>query len=146
MINFYSLYNNTGLHKEPEYRTIITKFFNTEPDERTKPLVKIEHIIRTSPVVASYYAVKVLKVRWPEAEPYIKTHAFSTVYYIENVIKERWHEGESSFITNPEFAFQYAKNVIKGRWPEAEEYIKQDNFWWTYYKIQFEMKDEETNK
>ena len=42
-------------------------------------------------------------------------------YYALYVIKGRWPEGEPAIAKDPRWAYFYARHVIKGRWPEAEE-------------------------
>jgi len=64
----------------------------------------IEKIIK-DPERAYYYARKVIKGRWPEAEPYI--------------------------MKNSHWAYLYTRDIIKGRWPEAEPYMIGTG--WTQY-------------
>lgn len=78
MLNLYNFYDKAKtlpLYKEmnrplkliddiPEWGSNITK----------QDLEPIKHIIMTSPELALYYAVGVMKARWPEAEQYIMKH------------------------------------------------------------------------
>jgi predicted Zn-dependent protease len=61
-----------------------------------------------NPQLICYYAIEIIKGRWPEAEP--------------NIVKD------------PQWACFYASHMIKGRWPEAEPYIMKDPFWAENYK------------
>ena len=64
---------------------------------------------------------------------YVNGDFYWAYFYALNVIKGRWPEGEEFIIENPFFAYIYACNVIKGRWPEAEQTIKKDMFWYYEY-------------
>jgi hypothetical protein len=54
--------------------------FVIEPDTRW---VKGEPLIMKDPILAQWYAIIVIKGRWLEAEPYIKTHYSSWEIYKE---------------------------------------------------------------
>ena len=84
-------------------------------------------IIKTNPQYACYYAINVIKGRWPEYEESIKNdpyYAYYAYFYANEVIKGRWTESEESIKTSPQYAYLYARDVIKGRWTEGEESIK----------------------
>ena len=80
----------------------------------------------TGPYDAYWYAIRVLKGRFPEAEPYIATRPIWAYLYARDVIKGRWPEGEAAIATDPGWAYQYAEYVIKGRFPEGEATIATD--------------------
>jgi hypothetical protein len=40
------------------------------------------------------------------------------------VMKQRWPEAEPMIRTDPEWAYRYAMDVLKQRWPEAEKWSK----------------------
>jgi hypothetical protein len=67
MINFYTLYNNTGLDKD-EYAPLIDQLNDMDYN---KEMSIIEHIIKKNPKYAYRYANRCLKSRWIEAEPII---------------------------------------------------------------------------
>jgi len=90
------------------------------------------YIIRT-PESAYYYADHVLNDRWPEAEPQILKSPKYSYWYALRVIKGRWPEAESTILESPESAAAYTQNIIKGRWPEAEEVLKKDPEAWEEY-------------
>jgi len=69
----------------------------------------------TGPYYAYWYAMEVIKGRWPEAE---------------NVIK-----------SDPDSAYLYAKYIIKRRWKEAENVIKSDPDCYCLYAEHFNIKD-----
>ena len=84
-------------------------------------------IIKTNPQYACYYAINVIKGRWPEYEESIKNdpyYAYYAYFYANEVIKGRWIEGEESIKKDPQYACDYANYVIKGRWIEGEGSIK----------------------
>lgn len=60
---------------------------------------RLDHL-KKFPKLAFNYAHKIMKQRWPEAEPYIIKHPF--------------------------WAYKYAVEVMRERWPEAEPKIKRD--------------------
>ena len=66
-------------------------------------------------------------------EPYIMKDPKWAYYYALNVIKDRWPEAEPYIMKDPAWAHAYALKVIKGRWPEAEPYIMKDPDWAYYY-------------
>ena len=45
-------------------------------------------------------------------------------WYALHIIKGRWPEAEATIMTSPEWSYWYALDVIRGRWPEGEEAIK----------------------
>ena len=47
-------------------------------------------------------------------------------WYALHIIKGRWPEAEATIMTSSYWAYWYAYNVIKGRWPEAEAIILSD--------------------
>lgn len=73
----------------------------------------IVHIIQKNPEDAYQYAIRVLKGRWEEAEPYI--------------------------MKSPITAFRYAKFVMRERWPEAEPIIKTYDDAWMHYRQFFNI-------
>ena len=77
----------------------------------------IEKVILKSEDVwcAYYYALKILKSRWKEAEPYIMKNSY--------------------------YAYNYALYILKSRWLEAEPIIKQDEYWWNEYRSYFNIKN-----
>lgn len=74
--------------------------------------------IKKNPKLIFNYAHKIMKQRWPEAEPYI--------------------------IKDPFWASHYAQHVIQGRWPEAEPTIKRDALAYYLYS-QFLRNKKETS-
>ena len=82
--------------------------------------------VMKSPRHAISYAKRVIKGRWPEAEPTIMKDPSAAVNYASSVIKGRWSEAEPIIMTDSSSAYFYAALVIKGRWPEAEPTIMTD--------------------
>ena len=80
----------------------------------------------TSPRSAYFYAVDVIKVRWPEGEPVMAKDPEYAYYYAVNIIDGRWPEAEEAIANDPDFAYFYATDVIEGRWPEGEPAIATD--------------------
>jgi hypothetical protein len=66
------------------------------------------------------YATKILRSRWPEAEPIILESDHESYKYARDIIKGRWPEAEPVILDGLHNIVNYARNVIKGRWPEAE--------------------------
>jgi len=133
MINFYKLYNKTGLDKE-EYSLLIEKLLD---EKYTNEISLIEHIIKKNPKNAYWYAEDIIKGRWPEAEPVIMTRMLWAYRYAEAIIKGRWPEAEPYIMESVEYAYMYAQFVIKGRWKEAEETIMTEKYWWNKYYDRF---------
>ena len=73
--------------------------------------------VKNDPELAFRYAYKVLKKRWPAAEPIIMKHAGA--------------------------AYDYAIYVLQKRWPEAEPTIKKDKIGWDSYKDYFGIEEED---
>jgi hypothetical protein len=82
-----------------------------------------EPYIMKEPALAFRYALNIIKGRWPEAEPYIMKDDFMSYEYARDIIKGRWPEAEPRIMKCAPLAYQYALDIIKGRWPEAEPYI-----------------------
>ena len=67
-----------------------------------------------------------ISLREPEFESALaklKGNAEAKYEYAYRIIKGRWPEAEPSIARNPKIAVDYAINIIKGRWPEAESAI-----------------------
>jgi len=84
-----------------------------------------EQQIMKDPVCNAWYAIHVMKRRWPEAEPYM-VYPHQMYLYAKKVIKGRWIEAEPRIMNDPVAAYRYALDVIKGRWIEAEPAILRD--------------------
>jgi len=80
-----------------------------------------------------WYAAKVMKNRWLEAEEVIKRDPKWACLYALNVIKGRWTEAEDVIKNDPKWAYDYAKRIIKGRWVEAEDAIFRYTHYTSYY-------------
>jgi hypothetical protein len=80
----------------------------------------------TGPYDAYWYAIRVLKGRFPEAEPYIAKSPYHAYLYASNVLMGRFPEGEPAIATDPDYAHLYARNVLMGRFPEGEPAIATD--------------------
>ena len=77
--------------------------------------------IKTDPKLAYYYTSKVLKNRWPEAEPYIMKKPTWATYYAVSVINGPWPEAEPYILQDLPSAVYYASHAKKKLWPELEE-------------------------
>ena len=82
---------------------------------------------------AYWYALYVIRDRWPEAEPVIMADPYWTYCYALDVVKGRWPEAEPVIMMDPKWAYYYALHVIGGRWPEAEPVIMTDPHWADLY-------------
>ena len=89
---------------------------------------------------AYFYAMVILKKRWPEAEPYIMKNPKWAYRYARYILKKRWPKAEQYIMKDPVQAYLYAKNILKKRWPKAEPYIQEDPHWWEEYKDRFGIK------
>jgi hypothetical protein len=96
-----------------------------------------------SPAGAYLYAYKVIKGRWPEAEPIIINSPWSALHYAQYVLKGRWPEAEPIIMQNPAIAYFYAGDVIKDRWLEAEPIIMSDKSYSILYTQFLDMKLED---
>jgi len=97
--------------------------------------------VKNNPELAFRYAYKVLKKRWPAAEPIIMKHAKAAYNYAHEILKQkRWPEAEPYIIKDPDVAAVYAVNILQKRWPEAEPYIKQSIWALNYYNYKLSKK------
>ena len=71
---------------------------------------------------------KMIKTRWPEAEPIILKDPYSAYEYAKEIIKGRWPEAEPTISKNSLAAYYYARDVIKGRWPQGEKAINRKHY------------------
>jgi hypothetical protein len=83
------------------------------------------------------YAYKVLRDRWPEAEPYIAKNPAVAYRYARDVIDGEWPEAEPYIMKEPALAYGYAKDIIDDRWPEAEPYIMKEPGFAIQYAVDF---------
>lgn len=98
-----------------------------------------EPIIMKDPLSAFNYANIVLKKkRWPEAEPFIMKDPNLANLYALKILKRRWPEAEPYIMKDPENAYFYAYYILKKKWPEAEPYIMNDHYWGNKYINDFE--------
>jgi hypothetical protein len=91
-----------------------------EATRKVRPPTKKE---LTGPYDAYWYAIRVLKGRFPEGEAAIATVPAPAYGYARDVIGGRFPEGEAAIATHPDYAYFYAEDVLKGRWPEGEAAI-----------------------
>jgi hypothetical protein len=131
MINFYMMYNGSGLDKE-EYALDIRALY--EENNPTTELTKIEHIIKRDATASYLYAIR-RGGRWLEGEDAIKTDPWTIVKYARIVIQSRWYTAESYIMKHPIYAYYYAKHIIKGPWYEAEPYIAKSVEMIYYYSV-----------
>jgi len=68
---------------------------------------------------AVWYAVNVLKGRWPEMEEKIKKSPKWSVAYARDVLKGRWEEAEKYISKKDNYLAQYGIEVIKGKLPDV---------------------------
>lgn len=92
-----------------------------DPDVRPKRVC--------SPKYAVQKARKGKKLNRWELEELAKD-AEQSVLYAEKVLKGRFPEAEPTIAQNHDLAFQYAKDVIRGRFPEAEQTFFDNNSDW----------------
>ena len=64
-----------------------------------------------APNWAFWYALHVIKGRWPEAEEVIMRDARSAQYYAEHVIGGRWPEAEVIIMTDVQSALWYKASL-----------------------------------
>lgn len=123
MLNLYNYYDNVKslpLYSElSSHLPLLDNHEEWEPQD-AKTLEPIKHIIKQSPANAYYYALNVIKGRWPEAEPWIMKAPYYAYKYAQLFIKGRWPEAEPYIIKNISIANMYVKNIIKERCPEIE--------------------------
>ena len=58
---------------------------------------------------------------------------FAAYYYARKIIKGRWYQAELNIMKDPRYAYTYALHVIRGRWPEAEDIIRKNKYCWEEY-------------
>lgn len=116
---------------------------NNVTDRRLLDLIPVPDL--SSGAMTCYnYAARVIRDRWPEAEPIIMKHPGYALAYTEHVINSRiysaplirWTEAEPYIMRSPEHAWVYAHRIIQARWAEAEPYIKEDpECAWMYVRL-----------
>lgn len=139
MLNLYMKFDN------PETLPLYDELYNgfkllatarTWTPELADELEPVKHIIIQSSSLAYHYASKIIKRRWPEAEPTILKDPYSSYSYTTSVMPGRWEAAEPIMMQYPEVAVLYARQILandpewtktpgheNGRWPEAEPYI-----------------------
>lgn len=96
-------------------------------------------ITPTNGNIAFWYANKILKSRWHEAEDIIMKNPRYACWYAEDVIRGRWKEAEQYIIVDARWIHYYCTNVTQERWLKAEKIVKKDKELWHYYKEFFEI-------
>jgi len=69
-----------------------------------------------------------------------KRASYWCCWYATKVLKGRWIEAESIIIKDAYFAYWYTRDILKGRWIEAEPIIAKDKFCKTEYENYFNCK------
>jgi hypothetical protein len=121
MLNIYNYYEQPD--SLPLYSTVNSALSYFDIDHvktwgiklKVQDLEPIINIIQKDPEYAYQYAIRVLKHRWEEAEPYI--------------------------MKNPNAAFRYSKFVMGARWEEAEPIIKTSEMAWLQYRQYFNIQE-----
>ena len=91
----------------------------------SKPLRQaLESKVIINPKWAYWYARDVMKQRWPEAEPTIRTDPQWAYGYARSVMKQRWPEAEPTIRTDPAWAYWYAMDVMKLNEMQARKWSK----------------------
>jgi hypothetical protein len=116
---------NSRFTQDATIGKIYYELYGHLPNNLAERVPEIETIIAQDPLAQANYAIKVIKGRWPEAEPNIIKHPLAAVTYAAAEIG-RWPEAEPAIASDPQAAFEYASRVIKGRWPEGEPAILTD--------------------
>lgn len=72
-----------------------------------------------------------------------KEAPYYAYWYAINVIKGRWPEMEHIILTSPQWSYHYAKNVINGRWEKCEKMLSSTSqreyyyyYSWYVYKLE----------
>lgn len=122
MINLYEYYEQPT--ELPLYGTLyvpLSSYFDIGSQAQwgttihEADLAPVLHIIQRDPQDAYQYSVRILKQRWPDAEPYI--------------------------MKAPNAAYRYAKFVMRERWLKAEPIIKKDEMCWVHYRQHFNIQE-----
>ncbi len=71
--------------------------------------------IKEIPELAYDYALRIIRGRWPEAEPYIMRDPVAAFYYAQDIIKGRWPEAEPIIMKDPQWSASYIRYVIEGK-------------------------------
>jgi hypothetical protein len=136
MLNLYAWHNQKEkLEKYWDYAKLIDLLIEKEDGEYSA----IKHIIVKSPEYSYWYALYIIKERWPQAEPYIMGDTFFAYCYANDVLDARWAEAEPYIMKNPWHANYYAKDVIGDRWIEAEPVIMKNGFAWNEYCNRYQI-------
>jgi hypothetical protein len=140
MLNIYNFYNEPSQLNnyskniaEIEIALNIIDYWLSISQEDAE-IIKHGYIGKKSPVVASVFAVSILKERWYDAEPYIMKDPEEAYKYAYEVVKGRWPECEHILMKDPYWAYVYATYIIKNVWPEAEPYIRTNEIYWNWYQ------------
>ena len=84
---------------------------------------RYEEQISKNPYCATYYAVDILKGKFPLGEKSISTEAFYSYKYASEVLKDRFPLGEEAISKEFDYSYFYASEVLKDRFPLGEEAI-----------------------
>ena len=142
MINLYEYHSKPNSLEQYENRVaIIPRLAYNYAIETKQRFEAGEPAIMKIPYNALWYALYVIKCRWPEAEPAIMKDPWFAYLYAENIIQGRWEAGETAIMKDSLGAYEYAVNIIKDRWREAEPTIMKDPGYWRWYKKHFQIQE-----
>jgi len=85
----------------------------------------------------SWYAHRILRARWVEAEPVISRDPECAYLYALYVVRGRWEEAETTIGSDPRWACAYARDVTRSRWLDVETVIAKSRQWWQVYREHF---------
>ena len=125
---------------DKEIQRLIKPLLNSKPEILVRFCVLVgfrwleaEPYIVRDPEWACFYAMNVLKGRFPEAEPYIAQDSKLAYDYALYVLRHSWSEAEPAIVKDPYLAYCYARDVLRRPWPEAEQYIIQSPRYACFY-------------
>lgn len=89
------------------------------------------------PELGYYYALKIVKGKFPEAEPVIAKSTRFGYLYAEKVLKKPWPEAEAAIAKDATYAYNYAKSLLVAPFPAGEAAIAQEpqSAYWYWFNI-----------
>lgn len=98
------LANPSKLFYHDEYSELLTALSYRhqyhQSEYNLNDFTSIRHIIKRSPGFAYYHALDKIKGRFREAEPYIISDVVVATFYAIHIMKERWVDAEPNIQTN----------------------------------------------
>jgi hypothetical protein len=138
-MNLYKLHSNPEsllgyeeAMKDPEMA------WGTHENNHDK-LRELEDTWTKSAQYSYWYALYILKDRFPQGEDVIATDARYSCWYAEHVLKplgiRGFPKGEDAIVTSAQYSYWYARDVLENRFPKGEDVIRGSEWQASYEHI-----------